>query len=133
MVNEKQTVYKVTKGKYKGQLIVKTSYEMPKKIFVRGIKPLSFDKLFGYDIYGKVRSSVRIPYPEFKVNKTFLEPVGTVMINKCFSNPNGILYCKSNGFSLLEKYSGKNKDQMKKLESSYKMPTDYKTKIKFYN
>ncbi len=127
----KSNVYIVTDGTHKGELVVKTTYVMPKTVFVRGLKPLPFGKMVKYCQNTKVCSSVRTVYPEFNVLKRFLKAVGTITINKCFKDPNGISgVCGPSGFDLLEAYAGKTKAQVSRMGFVFKQPVDYTKRVK---
>ena len=130
----KTTVYQITSGSHKGYYVVKTTYKTPKSVWVRGLEPLDFDKLFvGWSQKGKVRSSVRIAYPEFMVFEKYLHPIGSINIAKCFTDPDGMdKECGPNGFQLLKKYYGKTRKQIEKLTTEYKTPPNLVKKINFY-
>jgi hypothetical protein len=127
----KHPVFQIQQGKHKGKYVVKTRYEMPVKIFVRGLKPIPFISLVGYDRDGKIQFSKRIPYEEFKVNKNFLQEVGAVEAPKYLADPNGMPDKGINGFYLLDKYSGKTQEQVKELARAEKPLVDYSKMIQF--
>jgi len=120
-------VYQVSKGKYKGLLVVKTTNEMPTKVHVRGLKPLPTMQLIGFSrLDGLVRSSNKTAYPAFNVHMTYLVRVGQVNVPKFFPDPNGMPKQGINGFYLLDRYGGKSRDQVVQLiKSESRAAADY--------
>ena len=110
----KAIAYMVQKGQHKGDLVVRTGYDMPVKTYVRSLTPYSsIMDMVHFSRDGKVRSTVRLAYPEYRVHRDYLVPVGEVMVPGYLVDTNGLE--EVSGFHLLERYAGKTRSEVEQL------------------
>lgn len=109
------TVYRVTGGKFKGDLVVKMPSKMQKLVAVKSLSPTPLEDQLFYDRHGKVLSTAKDPYHDYKVKPEFLASVGSVVLPIEFTQLNAIHSFKPNGFYLLNRYHGKSKEQVARL------------------
>lgn len=104
-------VYRVNNGQSKGDLVVKIR-DMKKLITVKRLAPTPWEKMLRYDRHGKVLSTDRDPYREYRIDPKFLIPVGIIHLPPGFSDFEKF---RINGFYLLTRYHGKSKEQVTRL------------------
>lgn len=124
------TVYRVTSGKFKGDLVVKMPSKMQKLVAVKSLSPTPLEDQLFYDRNGKVLSTAKDPYHDYKVKPEFLTSVGNVILPIEFTQLNTISF-KPNGIYMLNRYHGKSKEQVARLIATdlYRNMIDYSVKM----